>query len=373
MTTTTAAPARLPLDRLHRRLGGDFQTLDSSRGFGVPVLVPASYRAPGSAAGPQGEHQALATGCALVDLSWKDRLELTGADRARFLHGLVTLDVKALTPGQGTYGFFTTHQGKILADVVVTAYEDRLWLELPPGRGAEVSAHLGKYVLADRVEVLPLEDMLPLTLAGPLAAELLGRLSSEPLPTEPWSHVRARVAGTEVALQRRGRLGVDAWTLWVSASIAEPVAEDLLGLSEAAGGRPLPAGFTALEELRVERGIPRFGVDFGPDNFPQETGCEEAVSYTKGCYLGQEVVARIHYRGGVQKLLRGLVFEGTPAAGAALVLEEKEVGKVGSVVRSPALEATVGLAILHKRGASPGTVLAVAGGGTAEVRELPFL
>ena len=130
----------------------------------------------------------------------------------------------------------------------------------------------------------------------------------------------------------------------------------------------------ALEILRAEAGIPRFGQDFGPDNFPQETGIEEAVSYTKGCYLGQEVVARIHYRGGVQKLLRGLVFEqGEPRVDAALLHDGREAGRATTVVRSPALDRTIGLAILHRRAAEPGTRLEVEGGGTAEVKELPLV
>jgi folate-binding protein YgfZ len=129
----------------------------------------------------------------------------------------------------------------------------------------------------------------------------------------------------------------------------------------------------ALEVLRAEAGIPRFGQDFGPENFPQETGIEEAVSYTKGCYLGQEIVARIHYRGGVQNLLRGLVFEGTePQPGAAILHDGREAGKATTVVHSPALERTVGLAILHRR-VQPGARVDVEGGGTAEVKELPLV
>ena len=123
--------------------------------------------------------------------------------------------------------------------------------------------------------------------------------------------------GTEVELQRTGRLGAEVYTLWVSASIARHLVERLL--EEPAVET---VGFEALEILRTEAGMPRFGRDFGPESFPQETGADEAVSYTKGCYLGQEVVARIHYRGGVQKALRGLVFQpgSTPSAGNAAPL-----------------------------------------------------
>jgi folate-binding protein YgfZ len=308
------------------------------------------------------EYRALREGCGLADRSWMGRLEILGADRHRFLNAYVTCDVKSLAPGEGAYGFVTSHQGRILSDFVVTALEDRLWLLLPPGQDEAVAQHLRKYILADRVEVLPLADMLPVTLIGPRAAEALGDAGLP--PPGDWRHVRSRVHGTEVELQRSGRLGAEAYTLWVSASIAGPLIE---GLLEIPAVQRVSA--EALEVLRAEAGIPRFGQDFGPENFPQETGAEEAVSYTKGCYLGQEVVARIHYRGGVQKTLRGLIFDGpAPAPGTPLLYDGREAGAATTVVESPALGRPVGLAILHRRAAAPGTRLEVQGGGTAEVR-----
>jgi folate-binding protein YgfZ len=315
------------------------------------------------------EYRALREGCGLTDLSWLGRLEILGADRLRFLNAYVTCDVKGLAPGEGAYGFFTSPQGRILSDVVVLAHEDRLWLQVSAGQEETIAGHLKKYILADRVEVRGLEDMMPLSLVGPRAAEALGE--AELPPPGDWRHLRSRVHGTEVELQRAGRLGVEAWTLWVSASIAGPLAEQLLGVPGVE-----PVGSEALEILRVEAGLPRFGRDFGPDNFPQETGAEEAaVSYTKGCYLGQEVVARIHYRGGVQKVLRGLVFEGgqAPRPGTPLLFEGREAGVATTVVDSIALGRPVGLAILHRRAAAPGTRLELSEGGTAEVRELPLV
>jgi folate-binding protein YgfZ len=354
---TTASPAaarRLPLARLHDRLGAAFEPADG-------VLVPVRY-------GPVAEeYRALREGCGLADRSWTGRLELLGADRQRFLNAYVTCDVKSLAPGEGAYGFITNPQGRILADVVVLVHEDRLWLQLPPGREEAVASHLEKYILADRVEVRRLADMLPISLAGPRAAAALGAVE---LPGEDWRHARATIHGTEVELQRTPRLGVEAYTLWVSASIARLLVERLL---EEPAVRP--AGLEALEILRTEAGIPRCGRDFGPENFPQETGAEEAVSYTKGCYLGQEVVARIHYRGGVQKALRGLVFAAgsAPQPGAPLLFEGREVGAATTIVESIALGRPAGLAILHRRGAEPGTRLEIEGGGQAEVRDLPLV
>jgi folate-binding protein YgfZ len=305
-------------------------------------------------------------------------MELLGADRQRFLNAYVTCEVKALAVGQGAYGFFTSAQGRILADVVVLAHADRLWLELPPGRQAAISEHLRKYILADRVDMRPLDELLPLTLAGPGAAAMLAAVAPGlPPPAAPWSHARAEIRGTETTVQRSERLGVPAWTLWVAAPLAGALREELLVRAGGAGAgeRLLPVGYEALEAVRTEAGIPRFGLDFGPQSFPQETGVEEAVSYTKGCYLGQEVVARIHYRGGVQKALCGLVFEGSavPAPGTALLHDGREAGTIGTAVWSPALARPAGLAILHRRAAAPGTRLELAGGGAAEVRPLPLV
>ena len=307
------------------------------------------------------QYRALREGCGLMDRAAAGRLELLGADRQRFLNAYITCDVKGLAPGEGACGFFTSSQGRILSDAVVLAHPDRLWVEVAPGRGGPIAEHLRKYILADRVEVRGLDDMLPLGLIGPRAAEALETV--EGLPDGPWRHARVKVHGTEVELQKGARPALWAYTLWVSASIAPHVIERLLEQDGV-----WPVGPEALDILRAEEGIPRFGVDFGPDNFPQETGIEEAVSYTKGCYLGQEVVARIHYRGGVQKVLRKLAFEGEPpASGAALLHDGREAGAATTVVRSIAEGRTIGLAILHRRAAEPGTRLEVAGGGTAEV------
>jgi folate-binding protein YgfZ len=371
MTEATEASAQpLPLADLHRRLGAAFTALDA----GPASLIQAVARYGEVAA----EVRALRAGCGLLDRSFVGRLELTGADRQRFLNGLVTCDVKALAPGAGTYGFFTSIKGRILFDIAVLALADRLRLELPPGSEAAVGEHLGKYRIADRVEFSPLTAALPLTLIGPRTPEVLAAAGSGFELAEPaWSSAGGELAGFEVVAVRQGLVGAPAVTLWVAAGEAAGLLEALLAVGCPAG--LVPVGVEAAEVVRAEAGIPRFGRDFGADHFPQETGLDEAagaVSYTKGCYLGQEVVARIHYRGGVNRLLRGVRFEeGTeaPNPGTALRFEEREAGVATTVVRSPALDRTIGLAILHQRAAEPGTVLEIAGGGRAEVVELPFV
>jgi folate-binding protein YgfZ len=299
----------------------------------------------------------LREGCGLTEPSGRGLLEISGKDRLRFLHAYVTCDVKGLAPGQGAYGFFTSAQGRILSDAVLLALDDRLWVEVGPGQETPIADHLRKFILADRVEIRPLDEMATVTLVGPRTPEILGHDLSG--LDAPWKHAPLLDG---LLVQRRGRMGAPAWTVWAPAAEETALRERLTE----AGARPVDA--EALDVLRTEEGIPSFGQDFGPDNFPQETGIEDAVSYTKGCYLGQEIVARIHYRGGVQKTLCGLWIEGEVAPGAALLHEGRPAGAATTVVRSPAQGRTLGLGILHKRASEPGTRLEVEGGGAAEVR-----
>lgn len=326
--------------------------------------VPMTSAAPSSA-----ERDALLGGAALVDRPVPGRLRLAGADRLRFLNGLVTCEVKGLAEGEGTYGFVTSVQGRVLAEVAVLALADELWLELPAGEDEAVANHLAKYLIADRVEIATLAAV-PLTLAGPGAADLLESLLGRgSLPPEPWSHRPANVAGLPGRVVRRGIAPVETFELWLAPGAGVSVRAQL----QAEGA--VPVGPEAWDVLRVERGIPAFGRDFGPDNFPQETGLgEQAVSYQKGCYLGQEVVARIHYRGGVKKALRGIRFLGLPEpppTGTPLLAEGRPAGRVGTSVQSPA-HGSIALAVLHDRANAPGTTLDLETGATAEVASLPF-
>lgn len=337
-----------PREPLRRQRGARFATHQG-------VRVAADY---GSV---DDEHRALRQACGLVDRTWVDRLEMVGEDRLRFLNGLVTCDVKSLAPGEGTYGFLTEVKGHVLADVRVLTFDESLWLELPPGRAGEIAAHLGKYVIVDRVGIRPLERT-PLALIGPAAAATLGEAE---LPAAFYSHRRIAVGGREAVVVREADLEVPVWNLWTSPDDAAAVWEGLV----AGGARP--AGHEAWDRLRVEAGRPLCGQDYGVDNFPQETGLDDAVSYTKGCYLGQEVVARIHYRGGVNKVLRALAFDGAAdPLGKAIVHDGRAAGTVTSAVHSPG-RGHLGLAVVHRR-LEPGARAEIEGGGTAEVFALPL-
>jgi folate-binding protein YgfZ len=250
--------------------------------------------------------------------------------------------------------------------VVALALEDRLWLELPPEHAGPIAERLNKYIIADRVEVQKLTGWALWTLAGPRAAQVLSEAtgSSDSAPKELWSHRVVSIAGTQARVVRQGHLGLKAFTLWVPASAAITVGEALIEAGAA------PVGLDAVDDHRIAAGEPRFGADFGPDNFPQETGLDDAVSYTKGCYLGQEVVARLHYRGQVSRQMRSVVLdmEEPPPVGTELLLEGRPAGVLSSVAFSPELGKVVGLSILQRRAFTPGTRLELPDGTGAEVR-----
>jgi len=367
--STTTEPALAPTESEDPRR--KLPLADFHRSLGAHLLPYRGLEAPAFYQDAAEEYEALHYGCGLVDRSWMESLEMRGEDRTRFLGGLVTCDIKSLAAGQGVYGFVTTMKGRVMADLTALAAEDHLWLEVSPGTASTVAAHLQKYVIVDRVEISVTDDHIPLTLIGPRSSELL---ALDKLPEKVHEHLATEVFGTAVRLVREPSWGVDAWTLWVAVADAPGLIERLVDEGSAYGFRPV--GHQAYDRLRVEAGVALQGVDFDVANFPQETGLEDfAVSYTKGCYLGQEVVARIHYRGGVNRHLRGLVFAADlEAANADLIdrplsVDGREVGSVTSVAETTT--GRVGLAILHQR-AEPNAEVDLADGGTARVVELPF-
>jgi len=320
----------------------------------------------------EAEIEALRSGCGLMDFSWRPRLVLSGEDRARFLNGQMTCDLRDPQPGEGIYGFFTTAKGRVEADATITFLDDRLVLELPPNTLDGIAERLNKYIIFDQVAIQPEESTAALVLAGPTAHRWLDAQEGS-LPSEARHHVEGSCLGRKGRILRRGDLGVEAFSFWVSQNEATDLFRDLASQGEEG---PRSVSFRALNSVRIQAGIPWFGHDFGPENLPQETGLDDAVSYEKGCYLGQEIVARLHYRGQVSKQLRRLTFEGpdtsdsdsvAPEPGTALQFEGRAAGQVTSSTLAGEPGTAVGLAMLQRRAFEKGTVLEIVGGGTARV------
>ena len=359
-----AAAAAAPLVDLQLSLGAEIEPTEL--GADLPIHFGS----------PRDEYNALRRSCGVVDRSWVPSLEVSGEDRVRFVNGLVTCDVSQPATGEGCYGFFTDTKGKVLADVAVLVHEDRLLLELSPGSAEAIAAHMRKYVITDRVEIRP-DERVCLAIAGPTAGRDLDQRGGEPVPREDWRHVSMGLLGHDVDICSHPNLGVAAWVLRVERDSAEALYGGLVDRKR--GGELVAAGQRAAEAIRVEGGNALPGIDLDAGTLPQETGYTEAVSYTKGCYLGQEIVARIHYRGQVNRHLRGLRFEddAPPEAGTSVRREGEVVGRVTSPTFSPELGQPIGLALIHRKASDPGTPVYVGGSddepANAEVTELPFV
>jgi folate-binding protein YgfZ len=312
-----------------------------------------------SIAAPTSEYLAIVESCGLLDRSERGKLALTGAGAKEFLQGQLSNDVESLSPGTGCYAAFLTPKGKMLGDLRILDTGDELLLDTERGALQELFNMIRRFSIGYDVQLhkRTLERGL-LSLLGPKAEALVG---AGGLGTAEHSHMPLDVGGVPVRAIRTD-VGIDllcdaSYTAGLRARLLEDNAVDV---SEAAA-----------ECLRVELGRPRYGIDLDDTVIPQEAGLNErAVSFTKGCYVGQETVARLHYRGKPNRQLRGLRLSGPAATGDELRLSEKVVGKLGSVAESPRF-GWIALALV-RREAPMGSTVTVGGEAEAQVVQLPF-
>ncbi len=311
------------------------------------------------------EHAALTRRCGLVDRGDRGKLLLTGDGAKEFLHGQVSNDIEGLEPGGGCYAAFLTPKGKMLGDLrVLDGGPAGLWLDTERVALQELFNMIRRFKVGRDVEVekRTLQRGL-LSLVGPKAREVAtAAAGADGLPAEvEHAHGLARIDGARVRLVATDRGGIDV--------VCDAEALDGVRAALVAAGAE-PVGEDAAETVRVERGRPRYGVDLDDAVIPQEAGLNDrAVSFTKGCYVGQETVARLFYRGKPNKHLRGLRLAEAVEPGAELRLGEKVVGRVTSSVVSPT-HGPIALALV-RREAGPGAEVDVQT-TTATVVELPF-
>ncbi len=307
------------------------------------------------------EYATLAERCGLVDRSERGKLALSGADAKTFLAGQVTNDTEALQPGDGCYAAFLTHKGKMLGDLRVLDVGEELLLDTERVALQALFDMIRRFKVGYKLELhkRTVERGL-LSLIGPDATRVA---SAEALPDVEHANAPIEIGGI-ATLAARTDTGVDlicdaADTQALTHALCERGAEEVSG--------------DAAEIVRVEHGRPRYGVDIDESTIPQEAGLNErAVSFTKGCYVGQETVARLYYRGKPNRLLRGLRLSQPASPGTELHLGEKTVGRLSSVAVSPAF-GPIGLALV-RREAQAGASLSVGDGHqSATVVDLPFL
>jgi folate-binding protein YgfZ len=318
-------------------------------------------------------------------------IAVQGGDRARWLQGMVSNDVASLSPGptsSGCYAVLLTPKGKIVADMQVLLRPEAFWLDLAGAAAASVIERLGRYIIADDVTLSDESQALArLGVEGPNAEAVLRAAGVDALPGSD-AVLDGYVGGAEVAIARFGWTGETGFQLFVPRQSEEAVAAALM--EAGAGVGLVEASEEALEILRIEAGVPRFGRELSEDVLPDEARLSRAISYSKGCYTGQEIIARLHSRGQVNHLLVGLRLGGdaVPDVGEEIWPDSDDsgdsddstdstdsrpgraIGELTSICLSPEM-GQIGLAFVRRAQAEPGTRLRIAG-IAASVASLPF-
>jgi folate-binding protein YgfZ len=336
----------------------------TSRRLGVDASVAADY-------------EAFHDGAALVDLSDRGRMRFHGNGAKDALNGLLTCDVAPLTNGQGAYGAALTNKGKVIADVSVFAMDASFLVEVPPAVWPAWKDLVAKFVnprLSKRTDETELTSAIGLF--GPRAVGIIASMtgsdvaSIEALPM--YGHITLAVDGVIVNVARIPDLGVDGYRILAVRDAFEQLRDGAVTLGARVAGAP------AIEAARVEAGRPLWGIDMDDSTLPQEANLDahNAISYTKGCYTGQETVARLHFRGHVNKRIVGLRIEGSAVPTRETVLvgaEGKEVGDVRSTVMSPRF-GPIALAMIRREVNAGDTVTLAIDGieARATVSALPF-
>jgi len=300
-------------------------------------------------------YQALREHAAWLDLSGRGKIRATGEDRARLLHAMTTQQVEQMKPGEGAYAFFLNAQGRILGDVNLFCLEEYFLLDTEPETRQKLFEHLERYIIADDVTLEDLtEQMVTIAVEGPQAASVLEKLGA-PIPEAPY---QTRAWGDRI-IARVSSTGSEGFFVFLPISGKRELAGQLAGVPEASAADA--------RVVRIEHGRPRYGEEITERYLVQETGQTHAVNFTKGCYLGQEIVERVRSRAQIHRVLRRLEIDASdaPAAGTKLTSGGAEAAEIASSAFSPALAKVVAMAYVRVQFTEPGTELQL---GDARVR-----
>jgi len=342
----------LPLHEHHQALGATFQP-------------NGDWETPTHYGNPQSEYEALHTSAGLADLSLRGRVIVTGEDRITWLHSIVSQDILPLQPGQGRYSTFMDHKGKMLSYFRVFIRPEEVVIEDVGERGEHTYAAFRKFLLYGTKAKMAkgIESQGLFLLSGPKATEILNTsLGVEAENLASLQSIPFSFEGTEGFLARTEETGMANFELFVPLDALASVWTHLLKTGDPLGLKPI--GAATLETVRIEAGLPRLGPDINERIVPPEANLEGiALSLSKGCYPGQEVVARMETYGSVKRRLVGLVMEGTnndlPEAGAKLFSGTREVGWVSSSTFSPLLQKPIALGFPLRDFTKPDTPLEI--------------
>ena len=356
---------RTSLAALHEARGAQWMTLGDWE-------IPACYSR------VEEEYRALQQGVGLVDCSHTARLRITGRDRRTWLHGQITQDVNGLDDGRATYAALMTAQGRMVSDLRIYAVPDALLAVAPAGTQTPIPEYLDRFLIMERAEIEDLtEAWAQLSLIGPLSTFALSTVVGEAAcEMKPWDVREETFSGGSLMVARVPQCGEDGFDLLLPAENAPRLWAALCQSRREFAVHSV--GWQALNVRRVEAGVPWWGAELDPTIVPLEARLDHAISRTKGCYVGQEIIARIDARGHVNNLMAGFLVhgEGLPPAGAGIQKDGKKVGRVTSPVHSLRLNRPIALGFLRREHHEAGTrVQAVAENATweLEVTPLPFI
>ncbi|HWR13357.1 MAG TPA: hypothetical protein VN577_00905 [Terriglobales bacterium] len=333
---------------------GEYCGAETARGFGDP----------------KAEYRALISGCGVYDLGWRAKIVLTGADRVRWANGMVTNNVRDLAEGHGNYSFLLNAQGRIQGDVYVYNMGDHLLCDTERWQAPKILELFDKFIIMDDVEVTDVSGKLSgIAVQGPESLKVLRGLGLtiadevEPLKVQQmvWN-------GIGISVTRMASEVAKTFEIWLTGENVPKLWDALVGT----GARPV--GTDALEMFRVAAGVPRYGLDITDKYIPQETEQFHALHFSKGCYLGQEIVERVRSRGAVHRHYIGYRIHGpAPTPGTEVQVDGKKVGEITSALSVPVGdgERTYGLGYIRKELGEPGSKVQV-NGQEAEVAAPPF-
>jgi len=315
------------------------------------------------------EFRELNSGSALYDLGWRAKVAITGEDRVRWLNGMVTNNVKDLAPDRGNYSFVLNPQGRILGDLYTYNRGDHLLIDTERSQLEGLLKLFEHYIIMDDVEVTDKSNSLAaIGVQGPKVSEVLARTGIHDPGLEPMQVADLTMPDIRLSLTRVASPEFRTYEIWASQDAMAPIWNSLVQ----AGA--MPVGTEALEKFRVMSGFPKYGTDIRDRDLPQETDQKHALNFTKGCYVGQEIVERIRSRGNVHRKFQGFVLEGElPGRGTKLEADGKEVGELTSISRIPTNngDRSVALGYIRREALERGAKITYSG-GEARPSEVPF-
>ncbi len=319
------------------------------------------------------EYQAVRERAGWFRLANETALEISGKDALSFMQGMVTNNVLSLKEGEGCYAACLTNVGKMVSDLRIFRLKERLLVLLPKSQKGKILEHLDRFLFIEEVNLKDLENQTELlSVQGPLSGKVLSDLGAGSFSFSPHRHFSFEAEDFSIEAVGATHTGERGFDLVVSRKETSRLIERLKALE---GSGILEIHSETVEVLRIEAALPAYGAEMSEETIPLEVGLEKAISYEKGCYIGQEVIARIKYLGHMNRVLAGLTLS-QPASPRDPIFEgDKEIGRVTSVCGSPALGKPIALAVIRREAAKEGKRFTVKTAGrsySAQITPLPF-